>query len=668
MSTPHCPRRARRARLAALALAVALPAAACTDPNWSPNLDPPFDAMGDDGQVPARGEGEHAEVPSAPGTVRGWVTFGHPVEAATVVVLGEDGEQVGSEATTDELGYFETDAPYGPDYTVVATGGTLTGGEHEGQPLPVTLRTRMNTDDPESRANVGYVDVNMASTLVAEHLDRHPELDEEEAEAHVASTLGAHPDTDLNAQVGVDPSAFRPAALTPEDPEAELDDDVVDRVADAVAAGQAPEGAFVLSNPVSGMAMDIVADFIKGQGAKLLTKALGLEETDQVAAEVRAMRGQLDQLQRALVEVSQRAHQVAVEGIYGAAVDATNDVRGGIRTASRLYLEPVAERAVALTDARVARAKLPPGASDADVRAADERVSAAEEAYRRALTNFRENYNTLAGGAFVKLNLFLESGPGDAKSIVAKYADVLRPKRFISKEDSDALFAVYEDFASWQATAAHLEAEYQSVIGGNVAGAIRLYEEAVERQQAQLPSRLGTPGLVVDLATNRMWAGKGTGLLQWSPGYIGWLMDPTPEGLPAPPAGFSGWRIPDKPELADLVRDRGKSNVRDHMVSISTATGFDRNWWSAWNAPLWTTEEGREKYQIVPDWYTPPRDYYSYNRAVLNVNGSWSVLPYLGPGQGGMGNAAHQHVQSRYDAAKAHVLWVRTLQDGERYL
>ena len=79
--------------------------------------------------------------------------------------------------------------------------------------------------------------------------------------------------------------------------------------------------------------------------------------------------------------------------------------------------------------------------------------------------------------------------------------------------------------------------------------------------------------------------------------------------------------IPDKPELADLVRDRGKSNVRDHMVSISTATGFDRNWWSAWNAPLWTTEEGREKYQIVPDWYTPPRDYYSYNRAVLNVNG-----------------------------------------------
>src|SRR5690606_26839438 len=122
MSTPHCPRRARRARLAALALAVALPAAACTDPNWSPNLDRPFDAMGDDGQVPARGEGEHAEVPSAPGTVRGWVTFGHPVEAATVVVLGEDGEQVGSEATTDELGYFETDAPYGPDYTVVATG------------------------------------------------------------------------------------------------------------------------------------------------------------------------------------------------------------------------------------------------------------------------------------------------------------------------------------------------------------------------------------------------------------------------------------------------------------------------------------------------------------------------------------------------------------------
>ena len=153
MSTPHCPRRARRARLAALALAVALPAAACTDPNWSPNLDPPFDTMGDDGQVPARGEGEHAEVPSAPGTVRGWVTFGHPVEAAMVVVLGEDGEQVGSEATTDELGYFETDAPTGP-----TTPWSPPADAHRwarSQPLPVTLRTRMNTDDPESRANVG---------------------------------------------------------------------------------------------------------------------------------------------------------------------------------------------------------------------------------------------------------------------------------------------------------------------------------------------------------------------------------------------------------------------------------------------------------------------------------------------------------------------------------
>ena len=625
---------------------------------------------------------EAAAAPSAPETVRGWVSLAGAVVGATVVVTDDDGTQIGEPALTDDFGYFETAAPYGPHYNVVATGGTDDHGE-----VVATLRTRMNTDDPEAAANLGHIDVNIATTFVAEYIDRHPGVDEETAEAAVAVTMGAHPDDDIGAIVGTQPKAFNAAAFADE---AINDTHIADSV-DAIAATVTPdqvadnsvdpgvgstsifaERAFVLGDPVSDVAVDIVKGFIGDQGKKLLTSWLGLDGDDAEMNELRQMRAQLDQLQVALAAASAQARQLAADAVYSAAVDATNDVRGGISTATRLYMEPVGDRALALGQARADRAALGAAAPKDKVAAADAAVTAAEASYKVALDNFRNNYNTLAGGAFVKLNLFLEAGPGDAKSIVAKYADTIKARqRFISKAENDAVYAVYDDFASWQAAAAYLEAEYQSVISGNVTGAIDMYNEAEARQVAQLPTRLDTPGVVVDLESSLMWQGAGSGVLHWSIGVMEYqraCCEVAPPGTPGGTAPFGGWRLPTQGEFASLLRDRGNRSVNDYMVSVATPTGFDAQWWAALNTSLWASDKSTTDIGSI-NMNSGAISFATYIRhAVLNPNGSFGRLPDLDGWGGGIAWDANAWVAARMPGANANVVQVRALADGERYL
>jgi hypothetical protein len=648
--------------VAAATTLVVFTAACTTDPSDTSAADPAAAAPA--GEVALSAE---AVVAPTPETVRGWVSLGDPVVGATVTVTDGAGTPVGPAVTSDDVGYFETTVPYGPDHLVTATGGTAGGRD-----ITVTLRAQMNTDDPEAAANLGHLDVNMASTLVVEHLERNPDLDEEQAEAAVAQAVGVHPDTDISGMVGADPSLFDPQAFNGGDP---LSDEHVDGVADAIAAAPSGEpvaaAAFPLTNPVAGLATDIVQGFLASQGENLLTKALGLGGDDGTLAELRAMRTQLDQLQTALAEVSAQARQLAADGVYAAAVDATNDVRGGVRTATRLYMEPVGDRAIALADARHARAAHGADAAAEQVAAADRAVTDAEGLYQTALTNFRNNYNTLAGGAFVKLNLYLEAGTGDAKSIVAKYGDTLRGQRFISQAHSDALFAVYDDFASWQATAAYLEAEYQSAIGGNVAGAIALFEEAVARQEQQLPARITVPGVVLDVSTGLMWQGAGTGPHHWeiAPNDYAGRTRPAPPGTPPGPAPYGGWRLPNVDELKSLVRDRGNRNVRDYMVSISTPTGFNRGWWTSLNASIWTSTLGQDPVTYMGQvfdsrtWQIVPIP----NHAVLQTSGNIDRLPTMAGSSPKLASDQTRWVNARMADANAYVVQVRSV-GNERYL
>jgi hypothetical protein len=636
----------RITRVVASAAAITVALAACSPGNDS--ADPP---TAEANVVPSTS----ADVPAAPDTVRGWVTFGHPVVSASVSIADPDGAPVGS-ATTDEFGYFESSVAYGPDYVVTATGGTFAGEQ-----MPVTLRTVMNTDDPEAAANIGHIDVNMATTLIAEHLDRNPHLDEEDAEATVADALGRHPDTDLGALVASAPHLFSASTFAAEVPEGVTVPDHVDAVADGLADGRLDTQAFLAGNPVSNMALDIVSGFLKNQGVSLITKQLGLDK-DGTAAELQAIRAQLDHLQVALVEISRQAQQLAADATFTAAVDATINVRGGVRTASRLYMDPLAERAIQVSVARDARKALPDDATDDTVAAADTAVTTAEDAYGRALANFTNNYNSLAGGAFVKLNMFLEPGTGGSKSIVAKYGDTLRTKRFVSKADSDAVFAVYEDFASWQGAAAYLEAEYQSAIDGNVAGAVQLYDEAVARQQGALPSRLTTPGIAVDVQNNMMWAGAGSGVLNWGNNRA------TPTGMPGGPGPYGGWRIPSPGELGNLFSARGGSSIRDYMVSISTDTGFDRNWWSQLNSPIWTSGSGTDGFPVTSSLWGPMSRMNFLTHQALKPNGSWQFMPSFSGDGPVMTFNAQALIDKRFAAANGHVLLSRPLGGAERYL
>lgn len=664
----------RRVRVLAAAVALSVLAAACTSTeDAQPDRSAPPEEF-----VPVVPDA----APSAPETVRGWVSLAGAVVGATVVITDGDGVQIGEPAVTDDFGYFESDAPYGPHYSVVATGGTDDHGD-----VAATLRTQMNTDDAEAAANLGHIDVNIATTFVAEYIDRHPGVDEETAEAAVAVSMGAHPDDDIGAIVGTQAKAFNAAAYADDT----INDTHIAESVDAIAAAVAPdqasvaaeepvaaaaplfaERAFVLDDPVSDVAVDIVKGFLGDQGKKLLTSWLGLDGDSAEMDELRQMRAQLDQLQVALAAAAAEARQLAADAVYSAAVDATNDVRGGISTATRLYMVPVGDRAIALGQARADRAGLAADAPADQVAAADAAVTTAEASYKVALDNFRNNYNTLAGGAFVKLNLFLEAGTGDAKSIVEKYADTIRARqRFISSADNDAVYAVYDDFASWQAAAAYLEAEYQSVIDGNVAGAVDMYNEAEARQVTQLPTRLDTPGVVIDLQSSLMWQGAGSGVLHWSfdiMEYMRACCEITPPGTPGGPAPFGGWRLPTQAEFADLLRDRGNRSVNDYMVSVSSPTGFNAQWWAALSTPVWAADKSTTDVKSY-DMNSGSISSNPYTvHAVLNPNGSFGRLPDLEGWYGGIAYDTSRWVASRLPGANADVVQVRPLDSGEKYL
>jgi hypothetical protein len=199
--------------------------------------------------------------------IKGVVTAGEPIEAATVSVSTLDGQLIN--VFPDETGRQGTFLISVPrllvlsGYRVEVSGGTLA---ESGIPFEGTLRAVV---DHEVRDERRLLHVGFASTVLAGYMDRHPQVDTQTAEAAVADFLGIpetlHLLTDLFfCQVYFSEDEFFEQAL-----QSGGLDLFVDIVLDEMDAGD-QDGRSFAPPPVAGSASELVLKpFVKGlvQGA-----------------------------------------------------------------------------------------------------------------------------------------------------------------------------------------------------------------------------------------------------------------------------------------------------------------------------------------------------------------------------------------------------------------